>query len=74
MRASNIRQLGANRRERLSQLENEFIAKNKKKIVGKNILIIDDITTTGASIASSASALYGAGARSVSALLYAQKI
>lgn len=73
-RASNTRQVGANRRTRLSQLENEFIVMNKENVHGKHIIIVDDILTTGASVASSAKALKKAGAKSVSALVYAQKI
>jgi len=73
-RSSNIRQVGANRQQRLTQLENEFRTNEKSSVQGKNVLIIDDITTTGASIATAANGLYKAGAKSVSALVYAQKI
>jgi ComF family protein len=73
-RSTNARQVGANRRERLSQLENEFKVHGKDSVRGKNILLVDDIITTGASIASATNALYKAGAKNVSALVYAQKV
>jgi ComF family protein len=73
-RSTNARQVGANKRERLSQLENEFKVHDKSSVRGKNILLVDDVITTGASIASATNALYKAGAKSVSALVYAQKV
>jgi len=73
-RSSNVRQVGANRQVRLTQLENEFKVKNAADVRGKSVLLVDDVTTTGASIAASVKALKLAGAKSVSALVYAQKI
>jgi len=73
-RRSNTRQVGATRKQRLIQLENEFIVKDIEKVQGKRILLVDDVMTTGASIAATTKALKRAGAKSVSALIYAQKI
>lgn len=37
--------------ERKQNINNAFVAKNKKQITGKNILILDDVITTGATVA-----------------------
>jgi competence protein ComFC len=39
-----------NRRERLENLTNAFGIKNKEEIKNRNIIIIDDVTTTGATL------------------------
>jgi len=73
-RRSNTRQVGATRKQRLIQLENEFTVIDTEKVKGKRVLLVDDVMTTGASIAATTKALKAAGAKSVSTLLYAQKI
>ncbi len=64
-------QVGLNERERIQNVRDAFTA-NLQRIQGKNILIIDDVATTGATIGSCASALLAAGARSVYAMTFAR--
>lgn len=56
---------------RLHNLENSFGVKNNHLIKNKNILIIDDITTSGATLCEIQKTLLAAGAQSVSALTIA---
>ena len=71
-RKSNVRQLGASRTERLKHMQDEFTCGDDLK--NKSILLIDDVTTTGASLAAASRVLKNAGARDVRALLFAQKL
>ncbi len=54
--------------ERFKNIKNAFIIKNIKSIENKNIIIVDDITTTGATLLQIASLLKKNGARTVYAL------
>lgn len=65
------RQVGANRKERLKQLEKAFWAQNDHKIIGKHIVLIDDVMTTGATLEMAAKVLKAAGAKRVSAVVCA---
>ena len=51
--------------ERQKNIEEAFKVKNKKKIKGKNILLIDDVITTGATISECGRILLNSGAKSV---------
>jgi len=73
-RKTNIRQLGSTRTKRFEQMEQEFRVFNPSLVAGQNILLIDDVVTTGASIAGATKALKLAGAKRVSALVFAQKL
>ena len=50
------------RRKRLANLHDAFHVSNPEKIRGRNIILIDDITTTGATLAEARRALKYAGA------------
>lgn len=52
-------------------MKNAFAIKNAETIRGKNIIIIDDITTTGATITEAKKVLLKAGAREVIAFTLA---
>lgn len=67
------RQVGASRQKRLDQLKNSFVVTNPQIVVGRKILIVDDVVTTGASLEAMTGALKNAGAKSVDALAFAQK-
>jgi ComF family protein len=54
-----------NMNERAQNVSNAFKVKNSKKIKDKNILIVDDICTTGATILECGIVLYKAGAGSI---------
>jgi len=64
-RTSNTRQVGHNRSERFNQAEQAYAASSSRLIYGAQILIIDDVVTTGATMAACAAALREVGAKSV---------
>ncbi len=72
-RHSNIRQLGASRKDRFDHMLNEFGIVKNKRIEGFSVLLVDDVMTTGATLAAAAKTLKHAGAKSVSAVVFAQK-
>ena len=65
-------QTGLSREHREANLHGCFAVIDKKKIKGKNILIIDDIYTTGSTINECASTLLKAGANTVTSLTLAR--
>jgi len=52
-------------KERALNVSNAFKVKNVEKVKGKNILIVDDVCTTGATLLECGIALYKAGANTV---------
>lgn len=73
-RYSSVRQLGASRSQRIKQMQDEFYVESPEHIKGEHIVLLDDVITTGASLASAAHTLKKAGAAKVSAIVYAQKL
>jgi competence protein ComFC len=61
-------ELGA--KQRWTNLEGAFRIKNSSEVQGKNIVLIDDLYTTGATVNSAASALKNAGAARVGVLTF----
>lgn len=53
------------RKERIKNTKNSFLIKNPEKIIGKNIILIDDVFTTGATITEAKNTLLKSGAKSV---------
>jgi len=74
LRLDQARQVGSSRDKRLVQLSGSFAIPNKKTIAGRNILLVDDVTTTGGTVISATKTLRVAGARRVDALLFAKKL
>lgn len=72
LRHGQSRQVGAKRQTRLEQLQNAFLVVKTQKIRGKCILLVDDVLTTGATLESAAETLLKAGARQVSAIVFAR--
>lgn len=72
-RFGQTRQVGSVRSKRLSQAQEMFYVLKASKVVGRDILIIDDILTTGASLEAAAKLLKAAGARKILAAVFAQK-
>ncbi|HSW78878.1 MAG TPA: phosphoribosyltransferase family protein [Candidatus Babeliales bacterium] len=73
-RIGQSRQLGSAREKRLRQLSSSFLVKNPYKIRGRNILIVDDVVTTGGTIISATQTLLSAGAKQVDAILFAKRL
>lgn len=70
-RVGQQQQVGANRKKRLAQLQGSFRVINHQIIGKAPVLIIDDVLTTGATLETAARALRQAGARRVSAAVFA---
>jgi ComF family protein len=72
-RLGQTRQVGATRKQRYEQMTSTFRILKPETIVGAHILLIDDILTTGATLEAAAKVLKQAGAKQVSAAVFAQK-
>jgi ComF family protein len=73
-RLGQTRQVGSKRSVRLAQTRNIYYVQPAKEIIGRNIILIDDVTTTGATLEDAASILRKAGAKRVDALVFAKKL
>lgn len=71
-RVNPVHQIGASKAKRQKQLAGAFIAINKYLIKGSKILLVDDVATTGASLEEAARTLKRAGAKQVSAVVFAR--
>lgn len=67
-------QVGLSDSERLRNLHAAFECEDHALVAGKRLLLIDDVMTTGATLASAAAALVSAGATRVSALTLARAV
>ncbi|HUN56358.1 MAG TPA: ComF family protein [Smithella sp.] len=67
-----LTQTGSNREERKENIKGAFEVTNPKKIAGKNIILVDDVYTTGATINECAKTLVKAGARKIAVLTLAR--
>lgn len=57
---------------RVKNVKNAFTVKNNQNIIGKRIVLIDDVMTTGSTLTECAKSLLAAGAKSVDALTIAR--
>lgn len=73
-RLGQTRQLGSKRDDRLTQLASSFVVKNPRQILGRDILLIDDVITTGGTLIEATKALRAAGAGRVDALVFAKRL
>jgi ComF family protein len=73
-RQGQSRQVGATREQRLQQLINGFHPRKPYLIKGAHILLVDDVTTTGATLEAAAKVLKQAGAKRIDAVVFAQKL
>ncbi len=67
------RQVGSSRQQRLTQLADNLVVTKPAFVKGRDVLVVDDVVTTGATLEAMARALKQAGAKSVNALAFAQK-
>jgi ComF family protein len=65
-------QVGLSDAQRLENVSNAFSCTHIDRVAGKRILLIDDVMTTGATVAGAARALIGAGVEKVSVLTAAR--
>ena len=72
-RLNQTRQVGSKRSIRVSQLNDAYRLGNIAIIKGANILMVDDVVTTGATLESIAAQLKLAGAKSVDAVVFSQR-
>lgn len=70
-RVTHTRQVGASRAMRLKQLQGAFLVVGS---VPQNVLVVDDVVTTGATLEAVAAVLRTAGARHVDAAVFTQKM
>lgn len=69
------RQSSTGKREsRLQNVKHAFAVKGEYDLTGKSILLVDDVLSTGASLASGACALYAAGASAVAGVALASDL
>lgn len=73
LRSGSSRQVGSSRKDRLVQLRDAFKPKHRD-LEGENVLLVDDVTTTGATLQMAAKTIKSTGARQVSAVVFAQPI
>lgn len=73
-RLGQSRQLGSSRQARLAQQSNHYFARHPQRIAGRNILLIDDVITTGGSLIAATKTLRAAGAAHVDALVFAKRL
>jgi ComF family protein len=73
-RLGQSRQVGNTRSERFKQAEGKYLIMNPSAVKNRNILLIDDVVTTGATLCSAAKTLRKAGAKRVDALVFAKRL
>lgn len=72
VRHGQAHQVGAGREQRVHQLSTAFRVKNVQRVKDANIILIDDVVTTGATLETAAKLLKQAGAAHVDAITFAQ--
>lgn len=66
-------QMTLNRKERIQNMRDSFVCLDFKQVKNKNIILVDDVLTTGATLKEASLALKSAGCRSVSAFVLAKE-
>lgn len=73
VRVKHVHQIGQGREQRLAQAEGLYVAVNAREFTFKRVLLIDDVTTTGATLRAAADTLLGTGAAEVVCLAFARE-
>ena len=73
-RLGQSRQVGASRQDRLAQKEQQYYVRFPHTVVGRHILLIDDVVTTGGTLRAATAALRAAGATRIDALIFAKRL
>ena len=73
-RLGQTRQVGAKRSDRLKQMDSKFRVKRSASVLGRKILLIDDVVTTGSTLNAVSKTLRDAGATRVDALIFAKRL
>jgi ComF family protein len=72
-RLTQTRQVGATREQRITQLAGAFHVVRPQLMRNTEVLLVDDVLTTGATLTETAKVLRDAGTATVSALVFARK-
>jgi ComF family protein len=73
-RVGQSRQVGSLRSLRLTQMYDAFRPVDSRQAGGKNILLVDDVVTTGSTLSAASRALRTGGANRVDALVFAKRL
>jgi len=66
------RQVGASRTQRLQQMEQSFLVWDTSPLQGRQVVLVDDVMTTGSTLESAAAIVKAAGAKRVEAMVFAR--
>jgi ComF family protein len=65
-------QLGSSRTQRITQLQGAYRSVRPERVAHKHVVLIDDVLTTGATLEAAAKVIKAAGAKRISALVFAR--
>lgn len=73
-RRHSLRQVGSSRSVRLQQAQSAFEVRHAERVRGKHVLLVDDVTTSGATLLAAARQIVQAGAVRVDAAVAAKHV
>lgn len=73
IRMGQTRQVGTGRKDRAAHMESAFRVMGGRTQMPERVLLVDDVVTTGATLAAAARCLKKAGVRTVDAVVFAQR-
>lgn len=71
-RHGHTHQIGASREQRLQQLKSSFSLRKGTNLDGRRVILVDDVTTTGATLEAAAAMVRAAGPAYIEAIVFAQ--